>query len=130
MSTPFRLTESQRERIRLADDFWLATVKPDPAAHLIPIWAVLVGDTLYMGTETETQKVRNLRSHDRAALSLPDTRDVLVLEGTTHLLTPAAAPEGVLFRFHDKYGWTIRKDEELTLIEFVPDKVLSWNSEA
>lgn len=120
------LTDEQRRRFREAQDVWLATVKATPAAHLVPIWAVLVSDRLYMATEPDSQKVRNLRAHPRAALSLPDTRDVLIVEGTTRLLAVGDEPPAVRDRFREKYGW--RYPSTVILIELTPDKILSWSS--
>ncbi len=105
---------------------WLATVKPNGAAHLVPIWAVLVGDSLWMATAPGTQKVRNVLAHPRAALSLPDPQRVLVLEGTIGVASEA--PPEVQEAFQGKYDWTFTIGEEWVLLRFVPEKVLSWTS--
>ncbi len=121
------LTDEQKERIRASEDFWLATVKPEPAAHLIPIWAVLVGDAIYLATGPDSQKVRNLLAHPRAALALPDTRRVLILEGVAERVD--STPPDVLARFQEKYDWTLTEDDDKwVLVRFVPDKLLHWNS--
>ncbi|MBA3530340.1 MAG: pyridoxamine 5'-phosphate oxidase family protein [Ardenticatenales bacterium] len=124
----FSLTEEQRARLDASEDFWLATVRPSPAAHLIPIWAVLVEDALYMGTETPAQKVRNILAHPRAALSLPDTRQVLILEGSVTVVE-GIIPPAVVARFKEKYDWSIDSSEKtFLLLQFTPDKILSWNA--
>jgi PPOX class probable F420-dependent enzyme len=48
----------------------LATVKADGGPHVVPIWFVLDGDDNVFTTWHTSVKARNLRSHDRAALSV------------------------------------------------------------
>jgi hypothetical protein len=122
------LTDTHRTRLHEAEDFWLATVRPEAVAHLVPVWAVLIGDLLYVGTEPHAQKVRNILSHPRIALALPNTRDVLILEGEAHLLD-GPPPPGVMERFKEKYDWSFDpQDRKWVLFQFTPDKILSWNS--
>ncbi|MCB0076115.1 MAG: pyridoxamine 5'-phosphate oxidase family protein [Anaerolineales bacterium] len=124
MSTLF--SDDQQQRIWNAQDFWLATVKAEPAAHLVPIWAVLVEDRFYMATETDSQKVENLRAYGQAALSLPDTREVLIVEGAARLIAPGDEPEAVRDRFQEKYDWSY--PDTVVLIELTPEKVLTWSA--
>ncbi|MDQ4075702.1 MAG: pyridoxamine 5'-phosphate oxidase family protein [Chloroflexota bacterium] len=121
------LSPEQRQRFHAAPDVWLATVKPESSAHLVPIWAVLVEDVVYMATEPHSQKVRNILAHPRAALALPDTREVLVLEGTAKVLE-GSGPPGVLERFQEKYDWRFTPGNSWVLVQFTPDKILGWNS--
>lgn len=123
------LTDEQRARIRATKDFWLATVRPEPGGHLVPIWAVLVDDLFYIGIEPHSQKARNVRAHPRAAIALPDTRDVLIVEGAARLLD-GEPPAGVAARFQEKYDWSFDpRDGKWVLLELVPDKIHSWNSD-
>jgi PPOX class probable F420-dependent enzyme len=48
----------------------LATVKADGGPHVVPIWFVLDGDDIVFTTWHTSVTARNLRSHDRAALSV------------------------------------------------------------
>ena len=121
----FTLTDKHRVRIRETENFWLATVKADASAHLVPIWAVLVDDLFYMGTGPRSLKVRNILAHPRVALALPDTRSSVIFEGRATVLS-GSPPTGVLERFAEKYDWSFQPDEEWILVQFVPQKVLSW----
>ncbi len=122
------LTEPQKTSIRASEDFWLATVRPSGAPHLVPIWAILVDDVIYMATPPKSQKVRNLLANSGAVLSLPDTRNVLIMEGKSHILEQSA-PTGVLERFKEKYDWSFTPGEKWILLDFVPSKVIRWESE-
>ncbi len=125
--TPLTLTAAQRTVLNETRDFWLATVRPTPGGHLVPIWAVLVNDVLYIGTERKAQKVKNILAHPRAAFALPDTRQVLIFEGTVTLLDNPV-PSAVLQAFQDKYNWNIAAESETSVISLTPDKVISWDS--
>ncbi|MGB0388575.1 MAG: pyridoxamine 5'-phosphate oxidase family protein [Ardenticatenaceae bacterium] len=121
------LTDEQRIRIVESQDFWLATVRPSLAAHLVPMWAVLVNDVFYMGTGPNSQKMRNILAHPRAVLALPDTRNVFMVEGMIRRLSESA-PDGVMDRFAEKYDWTFEPGGEWVVVEFIPEKIITWNS--
>jgi general stress protein 26 len=39
----------------------LATINPDGTPHAVPIWPIVIGDELYVETETVSRKAKNLR---------------------------------------------------------------------
>jgi len=120
------LTAAQAERLSRAQTLWLATVKPDITAHLVPVWVVLHEDRLYVGSEPHTQKVRNIVAHGSAVLALPDPDDVLIVEGRARVAEPVA--DGVLTAFRTKYGWEFIPDGQTIVIEVVPTKILGWRA--
>ena len=122
------LTEQQKASIRETEDVWLATVRSTGAPHLVPIWAILVDEVIYMATPPKSQKVRNLLANSGAVLALPDTRNVLIMEGKSHILEQSA-PAGVLERFQEKYDWSFTPGEQTILLDFVPSKIIRWESE-
>ena len=122
------LTEQQKASIRETDDFWLATVRPTGAPHLVPIWAILVDEVIYMATPPKSQKVRNLLANSGAVLALPDTRNVLIMEGKSRILEQNA-PAGVFERFKEKYDWSFTPGGEWILLDFVPFKIIRWGSD-
>lgn len=119
------LTEEQRNRATQSQDYWLATVRPTPGGHVVPIWAVLVGDVFYMGTERTSQKVKNIKIHPRVALALPDTHHPIIFEGNTHLVDRPFPPD-VEEAFQAKYNWDLNEDNIYILIALTPDKIISW----
>jgi hypothetical protein len=128
MANP-RLTEAQRIRLREEPSVWLATVKPNSTAHLIPVWAVLHNDDrLFIGTGGASQKVRNILAHGSAAVSLPDPNDVLIVEGEAAIMTVDETPPEVLAAFQAKYGWDVRDDADYVLAVVTLQKVLAWKA--
>lgn len=123
---PPELTPAQAERIQTADSVWLATVKPNVTAHLVPVWAVLHAGRIYIGTEPQSQKVRNIVAHGSAAVALPDTQNALIVEGRASVADPVA--DAVLAAFRTKYGWEFTPGQQYIVVEIVPTKVLDWQT--
>ena len=53
------------ERLVRSHDFWLATVTPHGAPHLMPVWAVWHEGQLWFSSSNGSRKARNLGSEPR-----------------------------------------------------------------
>jgi hypothetical protein len=107
---------------------WLATTRDDGRPHLVPVWFVWVSDRVYICTSTGSQKMVNMKRNGLAAVALPDTTDVLIIEGKVAF--PLGDTVDLLAQeFADKYGWNFLEDteSEWRLVEIAPTKVLAWN---
>ncbi len=106
---------------------WLATTRGDGRPHLIPIWFIWLNDKIYIATGDETQKFANLRYNQNVALSLPDTANVVIIEGEAHVADRNTV-ETLADYFYHKYEWDFRYDETAVwrLIEITPHKILAW----
>jgi nitroimidazol reductase NimA-like FMN-containing flavoprotein (pyridoxamine 5'-phosphate oxidase superfamily) len=60
------------ERLSDSRNYWVASTRPDGRPHLMPVWAVWVGDALYFSTARTSTKARNLFASPTAA-SAPST---------------------------------------------------------
>ena len=52
-----------RERMSVARNYWLATVRPGGRPHSVPVWGVWVEDRLHFGGGRSTRKARNLAAN-------------------------------------------------------------------
>ena len=52
--------EYVEERMSAAQNYWVATVRPEGRPHLSPVWGVWVDGAFYFGSGPQTRKVRNL----------------------------------------------------------------------
>jgi hypothetical protein len=107
---------------------WLATTRSDGRPHLVPVWFVWFEEKIYLSTTAGSQKMVNLDNNRRAAVALPDTADVIIVEGVVNF--PRGQQIDILAQhFYDKYGWNFLEDDEgdWRLVEIVPSKVLAWN---
>jgi hypothetical protein len=113
-------------RLQTARNIWLATVRPDGRPHLVPVWFVYAAGRLYVCTEPESVKARNLAGNGAVALALEDGNRPVICEGEAR---PVARPwpEPVVAAFAGKYDWDLGEETRYTLlVEVAPHKWLSW----
>jgi len=110
-----------------AKSCWASTTRPDGRTHLAPIWHVWYEGCIYLVTTSASTRVQNLQKNDRISLSLPDTENVVIVEGTVR---PAAEyREELQPIFKAKYDWNISLNDKYNLIlEVLPDIVLAWGN--
>jgi F420H(2)-dependent biliverdin reductase len=106
---------------------WIATVRRDGRPHLTPVWFIWLNEKIYIVTGSNSQKIANLRRNQKVAVALPDTTNVIILEGEAHTADRAAA-DALAEYFFNKYEWDFRHDDSANwrLIEIAPEKLLSW----
>lgn len=105
----------------------MATVRADGRPHLAPLWFVWLQDKLYICTGAETQKFANMYHNQMVSLSLPDTDNVLIIEGEAHVADRETV-DVLADYFYYKYEFDFRYDDDVNwrLIEITPHKILSW----
>ncbi len=69
------LTEKCRALIDAPNYAYLATIDPDGAPQVSPVWIDRVGDTIRVNTATGRTKDRNMRHDPRVAISIADADD-------------------------------------------------------
>jgi PPOX class probable F420-dependent enzyme len=124
---------------RLRDDViaWLGTVRPDGRPHLVPVWFAWDGAALFVLSEPDTQKVRNIKHDRRVTVALDDSRrghDVVLFEGEAVLLeAPAvvAPPVGYVKKYAGllaEMEWPV--DEMIAdysqTIRILPTRFITW----
>ena len=70
------LTEKARRLVDAPNIAFLATLDPDGAPHVSPVWIDREGDTLRVNTVVGHLKDRNMRRDPRVAVALTDRDDV------------------------------------------------------
>lgn len=113
------------EKFAQADACWFSSTRPDGRAHLAPIWHVWHEGRVYVVTQSSTVRARNIAVHPAVSLSLPDTSDVLIVEGTARVTPEFEAALNPLFKA--KYDWEFTKDSPYHhIIEVTPTKIIAW----
>ena len=111
-------------RLQTEQNLWLATVRPNGAPHLVPIWFVWVAGKIYLCTGADSVKVRNLLQNPQVSIALEDGTQPIVLEGLAQPVGQADIV--VLSEFQRKYAWDITSDDTYTqVIEIEPIKIRS-----
>ncbi len=72
------LTEKCRALIDAPNFAYLATLDPDGAPQVSPVWIDRDGDTIRVNTATGRTKDRNMRNDPRVAISIADRDDAYV----------------------------------------------------
>lgn len=93
-----------RERMSLARNYWLATVRPDGRPHSVPVWGVWVEDRLHFGGGRSTRKARNLAANPNVVAHSESGEDVMILEGVVEEVTDPASQERIDDAYEAKYG--------------------------
>ena len=106
---------------------WLTTVRHDGRPHTAPVWFVWLDDLLYICTSVYSQKYMNLGFETAVTAALPDTTNVLIIEGEA-ALAPREAIDPLADYFYHNYEWDFRQDDSTQwgLIAITPTKVLAW----
>jgi hypothetical protein len=69
------------ERLRESHDYWLATVRPGGAPHLMPVWGVWLDDALWFSSGLGSRKARNIEADARCSIATDSALDTVVIEG-------------------------------------------------
>ncbi|MGA5730611.1 pyridoxamine 5'-phosphate oxidase family protein [Streptomyces seoulensis] len=129
MHAPRDSAERIRDTLTRLDterDLWLATSHPTHGPHQIPLWFAWDGTALWMCTSTTSATARNLREDPRARLSLPNTTDVVLIEGPAHLYPTAEAPPEAT-TFTTKYAWNPNTEQlPYVYLRIEPQTIRAW----
>ncbi|MFI6844315.1 pyridoxamine 5'-phosphate oxidase family protein [Kitasatospora sp. NBC_00085] len=127
------VAERRRDTLgRLAEerDIWVSTGHPDHGPHQVPLWFRWDGQAVWMCTGETSATARNVRIEPRVRLALPDTFDVVLLQGEAKCFSDRAVPEDAADAFAGKFGWDPRTEEGPFLyIRVAPKTVLAWRGE-
>lgn len=109
----------------------IATINRDGSPHIAPLWNVTVGDRIYIGTDTDTAKFRNLQRSGRLALCLGGR--------TTHMPTYVAfgfvrwcsadQSDDICRAYRKKYGDLLVDrfwNDKTRVCEVVPAREVGW----
>ncbi|NDZ81368.1 pyridoxamine 5'-phosphate oxidase [Streptomyces sp. SID10853] len=94
------------ERLATERHVWLCGVRPDGSPHVTPVWFVFLRDSWWIGVDSGSVKVRNLRENPRVSLALEDGRSPVVAEGDVRLREDGF-PAEVTAAFAAKYSWDV-----------------------
>ena len=114
-------------RLSRESTIWFATVRADGRPHLVPLWFIWSDGKVYICTGSATQKYANMYANQNVALSLPDSANVVVIEGEAHTAGRNLIDK-MAEHFYHKYEWDFRYDDsaDWRLIEITPFKIFAW----
>ncbi|MEU7576595.1 pyridoxamine 5'-phosphate oxidase family protein [Streptomyces sp. NPDC041068] len=132
-STPRDLLERRRDTLgRLGGerDIWVSTAHPDHGPHQVPLWFSWHERALWMCTAEASATVRNVRKEPRVRLALPDTFDVVLLQGEAECFPAERVPTAAADAFAAEFGWDPRTEEgAYVYLRVTPRTVRAWRGE-
>jgi len=117
----------------------LATIGKDKTPHIVPVWYIYSSKKIYIGTNTRTQKAKNLKKNKRIAfcvdvgINAPNIFGVNG-EGSANLILEKTKVKKmatkILLRYfknmNDKSALELLEDTNC-IIEIIPEKFSTWN---
>jgi hypothetical protein len=87
--------------------YWLATVRPNGAPHVMPVLAVWVEGRLYVSMGSGTRKARNLAGDARCVVTAEHEPLDLVVEGTAVKVRDENTLRLAAQAYDATYGWQV-----------------------
>ena len=95
-------SEAER-RLAASHDYWCATVRPDGAPHVMPVWGVWRDGLLWFSSGVRSRKARNLAADPRCAMTTDDPRDPVIVVGRAERVVEARLIARFLAAVNDEY---------------------------
>lgn len=103
--------QSAVEKIAAAENYWVATVRPDGRPHTMPVWGVWLDGAFYFSTSPQSRKARNIAGNPAVVVNLESGSEVVVFEGNAE---PVADDDTIIaFRdaYNPKYAWDLTPEQ-------------------
>ena len=130
-----KLTKTEADFVKSQGVARLATIGADGAPHYVPVCPILDRGKVYVGTESEAKKVRNIRSNQRVAIVFDQYRDSWNGLRGVMLQCRASIVEQKQFKnirrkLYDKYpkyeSDAALEPDESVIVELLPEKKFTW----
>jgi Pyridoxamine 5'-phosphate oxidase len=103
-SQPLDWAEAER-RLMKGGWFWLASVRPDGAPHVMPVFAAWAEPVLFVASKDSARKSRNLDANGRCVITR-DTGDLhLIIEGEARRVRDHEGLQRAADAFASRYEW-------------------------
>ena len=116
----------------------LATISKDGSPHIIPVWYLYSGKKIYIGTNTKTEKAKNVKSHKKVSFCVdigihaPKIFGIMG-KGNAKLITNKTKVSKLAEKILLRYFKTLNKksakeilDDTDCIIEIVPKEYSVW----
>lgn len=107
-------------KLEASRNFWVVTASPDGRPHAMPVWGIWLPESeeFVFSCADDARKARNLRGNPRIAVTVDDTVEVVVVEGTAAEIRTVDIPD-VIQRYAERYETDPQKQAEL--VAFLAD---------
>jgi nitroimidazol reductase NimA-like FMN-containing flavoprotein (pyridoxamine 5'-phosphate oxidase superfamily) len=95
------------ERFSRSHNYWLTTVRPEGAPHVMPVWGVWFEGAWYFSTSTTSRKGRNLERNTKCVVCNENAEEAVILEGAALRLKDDEIPKQAFVDYKAKYDWDL-----------------------
>ncbi|MCA9812118.1 MAG: pyridoxamine 5'-phosphate oxidase family protein [Nitrosarchaeum sp.] len=129
---------SQDKFLRSQKVLRLATIGKNKTPHIAPVWYLYSSKKIYIGTNTKTQKAKNIKKNSRVGfcvdvgINSPDIYGVMA-QGNAKLILDQRVKKiakRILLRYFDSMGNESAKElleDTDCIIEITPEKWSQWS---
>lgn len=117
----------------------LATIGKNKTPHIVPVWYRYSGKKFYIGTNTKTQKTKNLKKNNRVSfcidtgINAPNIYGVMG-QGKSNLILEGKRVKTIAKKILLRYFKTLESksakellDDTDCIIEIIPEKISVWS---
>jgi len=117
----------------------LATIDKNKTPHITPVWYRYVGKKFYVGTNSKTQKAKNISKNNRVSfcidvgINAPNIYGVMG-QGEANLIKNESKVKTIAKKILLRYFKTLENksakellDDTDCIIEIIPQKISVWN---
>jgi nitroimidazol reductase NimA-like FMN-containing flavoprotein (pyridoxamine 5'-phosphate oxidase superfamily) len=110
----------------------LATISPDGLPHVVPVCYIYRSGNLWVATDYETRKYRNILSNNKLALVVDagyDSNRGMLVHGHARVHERGTEFTRVYAIFYKKFNWvraTPWKEGQVPFIKIIPSRKACW----
>jgi len=116
----------------------LATIDSSGDPHIVPVWYIYANDKFYVGTNTETQKAKNIKKNSKVSFCIDigiKSPDIVGVMGTgrARLILNTEKVKSIGKKILLRYFTSMKNksaqellDQTDCIIEITPKKVTDW----
>jgi hypothetical protein len=104
--------DEARDQLTQAQRYWLTTVRPGGRPHVMPLFGVWLGESLFFTANADTRKARNLAANAQCVIAASGDELDLIVDGSAARVRDERTLRPLVDAYMTKYGWplTIRGD--------------------
>ncbi|MCC7364459.1 MAG: pyridoxamine 5'-phosphate oxidase family protein [Dehalococcoidia bacterium] len=115
-----------KERLAGARNYFVATVGAGGRPHVMPVWAVWLGDVLVFSTDTGSRKARNLAANAACTVAIEGADEAVILEGDAVAGIEAGRMDAFLAAYRAKYDFELTADQLAGVFTVTPRRAFGF----
>jgi len=100
------------DRLKKSHNYWITTVKPDCAPHVMVVWGLWLNGVFLFSTGRQSRKARNLSGNQHCAVSTELAHEAVILEGIAEEVREIALRRKFIKLCEAKYQYDLSAFEE------------------